>query len=328
MTSIHWAVLGCGQIAQTFMQSVAKVRHAKVVACAASNEVRAKLFAREYDIVEYYDSYQTMLNAANIDAVYIATTHNFHYEQIILCLNHGKHVLCEKPLTLNAQQAERVFALAEHKKLLLIEAVWTRFLPAIQSMQAQLKDNILGEIKSVYANFSLNVDVDESHRLKNPMLAGGALLDLGIYPITLSDLVFTCDPVKITSSVIRSSTKVDENSFYTLEYTDGKTAQLSTGFTISRPTEAVISGDKGFIKIPHFLGAQQYEMSIDGQASQIHQYPFAEGDNFVFEIEHMTQILLSGELRSQVHSTQSTMRVMRIMDEIRAQWGLVYPNEY
>lgn len=339
-SQINWAVLGCGHIAQTFMAGIKGVKQAKVVACAASDAKRAQDFAQQHDIANHFGDYASMLYERNIHAVYIATTHNFHYEQIMLCLNNGKHVLCEKPLTLNAKQAERAYGLAKQHNLLLVEAVWTRFLPAILALQTELANKTIGNIQCVQANFSLNRDLPDSHRLNNPDLAGGALLDLGIYPITIADIVFAKAPMNITSQWVATLTGVDKNSFYTLEYENGAVAQLSAGSKMSGPTYANIMGDKGVITVPFFLGAKFFTVTLEGQEPQLHQYDFEEGENFKFEIEHFTQTLLDAlnsdrggheieqSLSSSIMPAQTTIRILSTMDSIREQWGLSYINEH
>ena len=344
---INWAVLGCGHIAKTFMAGIASVSHANLVACAASDAGRAKAFAETFAIEAHFGDYSAMLNERSVHAVYIATTHNFHFEHIMMCLQHGKHVLCEKPLTLNAGQAKRVFALAAQHNLLLIEAVWTRFLPAITALQALLADQAIGSIQGLQANFSINRELPSTHRLNNPALGGGALLDLGIYPITIADIVFARMPENIQSQYIPSSTGVDQNSFYTLQYDGGAVAQLSAGSRMSGPTYANIMGDKGSIYVPFFLGAKSFTVTLEGEAPKEYHYDFPESDNFKYEIEHMTQTLLTAlntsaleknqikremtqeipSLTSSVMPAQTTLRVMSIMDTIREQWELSYANE-
>jgi predicted dehydrogenase len=324
---VLWGVMGCGHIAKTFMQSMKAVKGAKVQACAARHIARAKAFAHDHSIEEHYGNYADMLSQRAIHAVYIASTHNFHFEQIMLCLKHGKHVLCEKPLTLNASQAAQAFALAEQNNLLLIEAVWTRFMPAIQSLEACLAGGEIGEVLGLHCNFSLNRELPDSHRLRDINLAGGALLDLGIYPITMADIVFAAEPEKITSSIVQSSTGVDQNSFYTLEYAGGKTAQLSAGFRMTGPTFALIMGDKGQIEVPFFLGAKEYTVTLEGEQPRTITKDYPEGHNFTFEIQHMTDCLLAGSAISNIMPSTKTMRVMTIMDKIRKQWGLQYPAE-
>ncbi len=327
MQNIKWAVLGCGHIAQTFMRSSASVANADVIACGASNNERAKAFAEKFSIAKHFGDYQSMLQERSIHAVYIATTHNFHFEHIMLCLRHGKHVLCEKPLTLNEAQAKQAFALAKQNNLLLVEAVWTRFLPAIQSLQKHIAKGTIGNVQCVQANFSLNRELPDSHRLNNKALAGGALLDLGIYPITIADIVFGELPINISSHHIKTHTGVDKNSFYTLEYASGAIAQLSSGFRMSGPTYANIMGDKGAIQVPFFLGAQHYTLTIEGEEPQRFDFPFDSVNNFSFEIEHVTQLLMAEKTSSHIMPAETSLRMMQIMDTIRKQWGLRYDQE-
>jgi len=327
MKDVKWAVLGCGHIAKTFVQSIKHVPDTTLVACAASHLDRAKMFASEHGISQHFGSYEEMLQQRSINAVYIATTHNFHFEHIKLCLMHGKHVLCEKPITLNAKQADEVYRLAVNHNLLLVEAVWTRFLPAITDLQTALKSGVIGQPKCVQANFSLNRQLPDTHRLRNKKLAGGALLDLGIYPITIADIVFNKSPTKITSSAIMTPTGVDETSFYTLEYENGSVAQLSAGFTMSGPSYAHIQGDKGCIKIPNFLGATAYELTLEGAEPVWHRFDFADDEKFSFEIAHVNACLKADYSRSDIMPSETSLRVMGIMDTIRGQWGLAYEGE-
>jgi predicted dehydrogenase len=334
MQTINWAVLGCGNIASMFMSGIKSVSHTAVVACAASDADRAKAFSDRFDIPQHFGRYQDMLQERIVHAVYVATTHNFHFEHIMMCLRNGKHVLCEKPLTLNAKQAEQCYKLAEQNNLLLVEAVWTRFLPAINALKKMLAANIIGEVQCVQANFSLNREFPDTHRLNNPALAGGALLDLGIYPITFADIVFGKTPVNIESHHIKTITGVDKNSFYMLQYDSGAVAQLSAGFGMSGPTYANIMGDKGLISVPFFLGAKSFTLTLEGQAPEVHDFHFDEGDNFKFEIEHVTQTLQSAlhgdqqtDITSDIMPAETTLRMMRTMDTIRQQWGLSYADE-
>lgn len=327
MQHINWAVLGCGHIAKTFVESMQCVPNASIVACSARHIERAEAFAHTHSIEQYFGSYVSMLEDRSINVVYIASTHNFHFEHIKLCLLYGKHVLCEKPITLNAQQAKEVYQLAASHNLLLIEAVWTRFLPAIRELQQALKSGLIGKVKCVQANFSLNRNLPDTHRLRNKNLAGGALLDLGIYPITMADIVFAKQPTKITSSALMTSTGVDENSFYTLEYDDGAVAQLSAGFTMSAPTCAHIYGDKGSIRVPNFLGAKAYELTLEAGTPQWHRFEFNDSDKFSFEIEHVNACLKADYIQSDIIPKETSVRIMSIMDTIRAQWGLVYNGD-
>jgi predicted dehydrogenase len=262
-----------------------------------------------------------------VDAVYVANTHNFHYESVKLCLQYNKHVLCEKPITLNATQAAELYALARNNHCFLMEAVWTRFLPAIRMLQKGLSDNIIGDVLSLRADFCLALKLDQTHRLRNKALAGGALLDLGIYPITFASLIFGQAPEKILSSHVLDSTGVDERSFYLFEYTDGRRASLSSGYTQAAPWEALIAGSEGYIRVPNFFAAQEFTVHIEGQEAQTHAYPFAPTENFSFEIQHMQDCIAHGLTESPILPHSESVEVMQTMDALRAQWGLKYDDE-
>jgi predicted dehydrogenase len=267
------------------------------------------------------------VNDSDVQAVYVANTHNSHYQSIKLCLQNYKHVLCEKPITLNAHQAAELFALARKNKCFLMEAVWTRFLPAIRMLQKILADNVIGDILSVRADFCINPKLAESHRLRNKKLAGGALLDLGIYPITFSSLVFGGAPEKIQSSAIMDITGVDARSFYLFEYTDGRIASLSSGYNQVAPCEALISGSEGYIRVPQFFAAQAFSVHIQEQEPQTYSYPFSDNENFSFEIQHMHDCIRQGLLQSPIMAHDESLQIMQTMDLLRNQWGLKYEGE-
>ncbi len=325
--TIYWGMIGCGHIAKTFAKSFVASSGGLLYACAASDKSRADAFALEHSIDKVHADYQALVNDSNIDAVYVATTHNFHFEHIMLCLAHNKHVLCEKPLTVNAKQARAIRAAAQDKNLLVLEAVWTRFLPAIAKVKQILADGVIGNIKSMYANFSLNRVMPDEHRLLNPRLAGGALLDLGIYPITMADIVFDAIPINATASAIMTHTGVDEVSNYLLTYEGGKTALLSAGFRQSAPIESLIHGEKGYIRIPHFLGAKGFEVCLDSQEPVYHDYPYEDDHKFSFEISHMNECLQKGIFNSPILPLQKSLQIIELMDNLRGQFGLVYADD-
>jgi predicted dehydrogenase len=324
MQNIRWGIIGCGAIAETFVNSFRNTHGGSLIACAASLQARAQAFAHTHNIEKVHDHYQALVSDPEIDAVYIATTHNFHFEHIMLCLKHNKHVLCEKPLTVNAEQAKHVQALALEKKRLVVEAVWTRFLPAIKALQKVLSDELIGKVKSIHANFSLNRIMPDEHRLLNPALAGGALLDLGIYPLSLAHIVMGKMPINARASAIMSRTGVDEISNYFLEYDDGVTALLSSGFRQSAPCEAKIYGELGYIEVPQFLGAQSFTVYLDGETPQVQTHKFEQGTQFSFEIQHMHECIGRGLSDSPIMPMQTSVDMMTLMDELRAQFGLVY----
>ncbi|WP_371194008.1 Gfo/Idh/MocA family protein [Glaciecola sp. SC05] len=324
---IRWGILGCGNIASTFAQSIGQVHGGELCACAAGEFGRASMFAKRHKIKKVHTDYSSLVADNSIDAIYIATTHNFHFEQIMLCLANHKHVLCEKPITINAKQARQVQLAAQKHNLLVLEAVWTRFLPAIEALQNVLKQEIIGNVKSLYANFSINLDISDEHRLLNLDLAGGALLDLGIYPITMADIVFQKPPTHAKASALMTNTGVDELSSYMLNYAEGQTALLSAGFRQCAPTEALIFGDKGYIRVPNFLGAKSFEVVLDNQPTQYFEYDYKDEYCFQFEINHFHRCLEQGLTDSPVLPLAKSFEIVQLMDILRAQFNLVYAGD-
>ena len=327
MKKVRWGIIGCGNIARTFVSGLKKLSQAQLVACAASNIERANSFAQEHSIAMVYGDYQALASSSDVDAVYIATTHNFHYDHVKLCLEHGKHVLCEKPFTINTQQAKRLMGLAKTRQLFLMEAVWTRFLPIYRKLEVLLAENVIGEVLTVKADFCIQGDFPIEHRIRSKALAGGALLDLGIYPINLATLVFQGYPRQIQSSVVLDQTGVDARSFYLLDFAEDKRAMLSSSYVNSAPFEAIIYGDKGYIRLPDFIKAEQLEVYRLGKETQVIDLPFTDDENFVFEIKHAMACINAGKLESDIYPLSETLKGMQIMDDLRKQWGLVYPQE-
>jgi len=324
---VRWGVIGCGGIASMFMSSMEAAKGGRVLACASRDNARAAQFASEHGIKSAYGDYNALVSNPDIDAVYVATTHNAHYKNVQACLLAGKHVLCEKPITVNAQQAERLYALARDKNVLLVEAVWTRFLPAIVALKAALTRGVIGEVLSLNATFAITGDFSSSHRLKNLATAGGALLDLGIYPITMAHIVFGEAPSKIKSSVVLGETGVDERAFILFDYPGNKHAHLTCSFSHYLPTEAIIGGSEGFIRVPHFLGAKSFSIHKNGHAPETFEYPFSDDQSFTPEIESFHADIANGRIESEQLSAQESVSVMATMDALRAQWSLNYSDD-
>ena len=327
MQSINWGVMGCGGIAHQFALAIKKLEKCTILAGASNTKGRAKDFTEQYQIPRAYDNYQSLVTDPDIDVIYIATTHNFHFENIKLCLQHGKHVICEKPFTVNAQQTKILIALATENNCFMMECVWTRFFPAIEHLKQLLSENIIGEVHTVKANFSICEDFPLEHRLRNKSLAGGALLDLGIYPLTLASIVFGEQPSRIQSSAVMGEDGVDESSCYLLEYQQHQRAILSASFIEESPTEGIISGTKGYIRIPDFLGAQELHIKLKDQAIKVSSFPFDADENFTFEVAHAMQCIRESKQQSDILPLDTTTAMMAIMDSIRNQWGLKYPGE-
>ncbi len=328
MREIKWGIIGCGGIAHTFATSLQALEDGILLAGASRTAGRAQAFGEKHGVERSYSDYEALVADPDVDAVYVATTHNFHHDNVRLCLEYGKHVLCEKPMTVNAAQARELVAMADTKKLFLMEALWTRFLPSMRKLQQLLAEHVIGDVQTVYANFCLGRTFEPDHRLRNINLAGGALLDLGIYPISMADIVFGRRPASITTSaVLDPETGVDEHSYYLFEYDQGRKAVLSSSASQSAPVEALVCGTKGFIRLPHFLGARQLHIHCTGEEPRILEFPYAEGENFKYEIAHTMECIAAGKTESDIMPLSKTLEVMETMDMLRARWGLVYPGE-
>lgn len=327
MNEVNWGILGCGGIANKFAVSLLALNSGKLAACASRTIEKAGEFADRHRIEKRYSTYNDLVNDPGIDAIYIATPHNFHYEQTKLCLEHGKHVLCEKPFTVNAAQASELTALAKEKNRFLMEGVWTRFLPAVQKLKELLAEGVIGEVKTVRADFCFASGCGPEHRLLNPDLAGGALLDVGIYPIHFASIIFGKQPIRIQSSAVIGKTGVDEISFYLFEYGNGKTAQLSSSVTTQAPVDAIVSGEQGYIRIPHFLGAKTLEIRRKGAEPETLEFPCPDMEMFKYEIAHAMECIAAGKTESEILPHSETLAILKTMDALRAEWGLKYPGE-
>ena len=327
MKEINWGIIGCGGIAHMFATSLRALDRGTLLAGASRTRGRSAEFAATHGMERVYTDYEALVSDPDVDAVYIATTHNFHYENAKLCLEHGKHVLCEKPFTVNAAQAGELIDLARARNLFMMEAVWTRFLPAIGKLRELLAAGVIGEVLTVKADFSLAGEFGAEHRLRNKALAGGALLDLGVYSITFASIVFGGQPSRIQSTAVLGDTGLDDRSFYLFDYENERHALLSSTFNLNTPSEAMVCGTKGYIRIPWFPGAKELQVHRAGEKPEILKLPYGDGENFMFEIAHAMECIAAGKIESPILPLTESLAIMQTMDKLRAQWGLKYPGE-
>ncbi len=326
MKTINWGIIGCGNIATKFIKALKSVENANLFAVASKSGDNAKKYAIEYNVPYYYDNYSDLVMNPEVDAVYIANSHNFHKDSALLCINHGKAVLCEKSLTVNALEASEIIQAAFSKRVFLMEAMWTRFLPVMRKVKELLDKNVIGEIRLLNANFGFNAPYDLEKRLFNINLAGGALLDIGIYPISLASLVFGKQPVDIKSNAYIGPTGVDEFSSYLFTYDNSATALLNASLTYKNSQMAVIIGTKGIIHIPSFWIAENFVVELDNKNPVTYDYPF-RCNGYEFEIEEVMNCLNKGHTESSIMPMNESLEIMQTMDKLRAQWNLKYPGE-
>lgn len=321
--TFNWGVIAPGRIAHNFAQALKVVPDASLYAVASSNLERAESFAQEYACLHAYDDYQTLIDNPDVDAIYIANPHRFHYECAKMCLMAGKPVLCEKPLTVNEAQARELVDLANKHQTFLMEAVWTRFLPVWQQVRAWLDEKRIGDVRVMNSSFAFNAPRDKSDRLLNNDLAGGALLDVGIYNLTMSQFVMQTEPSAIVANGMIGETNVDERTSVILDY-DGVASQFTCALNTELENSFSIYGSRGCIFIDTmFWAATKAKLRVDGEAEQVVELPF-RSTGFEYQIEEVMRCISEGKLQSDVMSWQETMNTMRTMDEIRKQIGLEY----
>jgi dihydrodiol dehydrogenase / D-xylose 1-dehydrogenase (NADP) len=333
MDKIRWGIISTGWIANRFVEGLSVVEDVEAVAVGSRTQASADSFADKWHIPHRHGSYESLVNDPDVDVVYIGTPHPFHYENTLLCLNAGKHVLVEKPFAMNAHQAKEMIRLAQDKGLFLMEAMWTRYIPAMVQVRQWLAEGAIGDVELVRASFSFKGDFPPTHRLLNPQLGGGALLDAGIYPISLAYMVLG-SPRTINSTACFGETGIDIWSAYMLGYDNGKTALLSSGVQLSVPVEAEIIGTKGYIKIhepwlnPRVVTLAQVPSDVGGNVfnTQTVHVPTVE-NGYNYEVIEVGKCLRAGQLESAVMPLDETLDIMTTLDTIREQWGLTYPVE-
>ena len=325
---IKWGILGCGGIARKFVNSSRYLDSAEVVAVASETAGKSKAFATDLNIKEAYDGYEALLHNSAVDAVYVANTHNFHHTAVCAALEADKAVLCEKPLAVNQRQAKKMIETARSRKKFLMEAMWTRFLPAVVQLREWLAEGRIGTPRHIYACFGVHRDFPPLHRMVNPDLAGGAILDLGIYPISMASMVAgakTPDQIFVVSK--KGPTGVDTENSLMLSYPEHFVAQLQFGMEIERNRNVRISGDKGQLVLPGpFIAARSVSLELPNETI-LREFPFHDQEGFRFQIEAVNQCLIEGKTECDIMPLDETLLLAEIMDNVRAQAGVFYENE-
>ncbi len=324
--SFRWGILGAGYISKKLVISSWSVGNCTVVAAASNTPERVESFIKEWDISKAYTRYEDLINDPEIDVVYVGNIHPLHHDSVIMALEAGKPVLCEKPLAVNARQAREMVDCARRNKVFLMEAMWTRFLPAIGQVRKWLAGGEIGEIKQVHASFG--VDLQHVQRLTDPALAGGALLDLGIYPLSFASMVMGGEkPARMDSKVELLDTGVDGSSMLHFEYENGTWAELKCSCMYSLPNDAWIIGTKGRIRIPADFYATQKVFLINDKGEHPETFPSERQQSFKYQIKEVQDCLESGKLESPIMPLDETIALAETMDQLRENWGVKYPGE-
>ena len=321
---MNFAIMGAGAIAREMCDTVRRTELVTPYAIASREESRAAEMAREFGFQKAYGSYGEMLADPQVDLVYIATPHVFHASQIEQCLEAGKHVLCEKAFTINAAQARKVTALAREKGLLLAEAIWPRYMPMAKTLQEFVRSGRIGEIYSLTAN--LGYPVYHRARLHDRALGGGALLDVGIYPLTFASLILGDDVEEIKADAEMSDTGVDRSNHILLTYSSGARAEIFSSIVGPTDRQGVLYGTKGYAVVENVNNYQGLRIYREDHTleEEIPCPPQITG--YEYEVAACVKAIQNGWVECPDAPHAMSIRMMELMDAIRGQWGLEYPE--
>ena len=328
-SKIRWGILGCGRIARKFTADLRLVADAELVAIASRNRETLELFAKDFPCKYFHNSYEALAANKEVDVIYIATPHSHHHEHTMLCLNHDKAVLCEKAFAINSRQAMEMIRTANERKVFLMEALWTKFLPHYKKLQELLEQKTLGDIKSVLVNFGFKTSDKSPQRLFDPLLGGGTLLDIGIYNVFMTMSVLG-KPDSIEATMTPSLTGVDEQIAILFKYNSGAMAQLFSSFVTNLPIQAEINGTQGNIT----LTTRFYEPSATIQLyrqlpgeKEIIAVEKEAGFGYQYEARHVNECLKNGLVESPVMTHADSLLLMEILDSIRKKARIEYPAD-
>ncbi len=320
---IKMGIMGAGAIAVKMAATIRGIENVEAYAIAARDMKRAQEFANEHGFTKAYGSYEEMLKDKSVDLVYIAVPHTHHYTCAKMCLEAGKHVLCEKSFCVNAEQTKEIITMAEEKKLLLTEAIWTRYMPSRKIINNIIESGVIGEVTSLTAN--LGYELSEVKRIWDPKLAGGALLDVGVYLIHFARMVFGEKEAEITSKA-QFKNGVDMIDSIIMTYEDGKVATMQSNVNAVLNRNGSIFGTKGYIEVKNINNPQEIRV-FDSKYKEIEVLTVPEQiTGYEYEVEACVRAIEQGESECPEIPHAETIKVMEIMDGIRKSWGYEIPE--
>lgn len=317
--------LGTGRIATTLAKTFAQVEGVECYAVASRTLEKAETFAKEHGFQKAYGSYRELAADPDVELVYIATPHSNHYADMKLCIEHKKPVLCEKAFTMNSGQAKEIAELAKKNGVFVTEAIWTRYMPSRKIINEVLESGVIGKAFTLTAN--LSYVIADKPRIVAPELAGGALLDVGVYGLNFAFMHFGTEIERIESSVQFTDTGVDGQETITLFYKDGRMAVLTHGIYARSDRKGIIYGDKGYMVVENINNPQSVSV-FDTEDKLIKKIDMPEQiSGYEYQIIESMEAIQNNKIESESMPLADTVYVMEIMDGIRKQWGLVYPQE-
>ena len=325
---MKWGILATGTIAKKFASTVQQMRDSGeiLMAVGSRREESARQFAEEYGIPKYYGSYEELAADPEVEAVYVATPNNFHYENCKMCLNAGKHVLCEKPFTTNADEARELYRLAEEKGLFIMEAYWIRFLPVYNCLQKVLEGEVIGQVRHIRCEYGFIAKGARKDRKFDSSLGGGALLDIGIYNLGFLHMITKAAPESFQSQVHINGYGTDDFSTIQLSYPGGCTAYCAQSIGMVMDRQAVMFGEKGTISFQDYQHAESFCVRLyDGQEYMV-KVPFAI-NGFEYQIKETSRCVAEGRSASDKFTPEDSLTVLQLMDDIRKSWGMKFEYE-
>lgn len=318
-------ILGTGNIASQMARTINGMKEAVNYAVASRSLERAEDFKKKYEFAKAYGSYEELAADSEVELIYIATPHSEHYENAKLCLLNKKAVFVEKAFTVNEKQAAELIEIAKSRNVFITEAFWTRFMPMRKKLNEIIESGVIGEVTSLTAN--LGFPLEHVQRMSDPHLAGGALLDLGVYPINFASMVFGDKVKKITSSVIMTQAGVDAQNSITLTFEENRLAILQSNMTAKTDNRGVINGNKGFIVVENINNYEEIRVyDLSRQEIAVYERP-EQISGYEYEVLASIKAIQEGKIECEEMPHIETLRIMRMMDDIRAEWCMKLPCE-
>lgn len=321
----NWGIIGLGSIAHKFARDLAVLPNARLHAVASRSPDKAAVFGREYGARHTFAGHEDIVHCPDLDVVYIATPHVAHHGTTLHCLRNGLPVLCEKPLAMNARQVDQMVAIATDRSVFLMEALWTRFMPTVNKALALIENRVIGGLVSIRADFGFRSSPGLKPRLYDPALGGGALLDIGIYPVFLA-LLLLGRPSQIEAAAHLGATGVDEDIDMVFRYPHGRQARLEATIRKQTATEAFIQGSTGTLRIhAPWHGASSLSLLRDGQTTETFHFDYP-GEGYYLEAAHVMECLDRKRTESHLLPLDFSRQLIRLLDTVRDRAGIHYPD--
>lgn len=325
MGKFRIGIIGAGHIAEKMAWTITQMDGTEAYAIASRDMEKAKAFASKYGFTKAYGSYQELADDPDVELIYVATPHSCHYENVRMCLEKGKPVLCEKAFMLNRKQAEDVIGISRSKNVFLAEAIWPRYAPSANILRDIIAGGEIG--RPAFLKASLSYPVADKERLRKASLGGGALLDIGVYCINFALMYFGDDIVRTVSSCIRNEEGMDLQETFTFQYGDGRTAMLGASILCTDDRQGVISGNEGYVIADNINNPMRFDIyRRGGEFVRTVEAP-AQISGFEYQVQACIDAIRNGRIEPEAMPHSEILRVMEIMDGLRKEWGVVFTGE-